>query len=123
MSAAQSVNSSSRLCFVSGQFGKRQVLKFEIVVYEISGYKSYCDAVRASAMQCQYFLKKLLLNTNSCAKQTKMLGFGAERGLLQGQGRRMRGSCSKNPSSLMVLEEEFLKAKFGVRAAGCVTFF
>ena len=35
----------------------------------------------------------------------------------------MGGLCSKTPNSLMVLGEEFLKAKFRVRAAECVTFF
>ena len=35
----------------------------------------------------------------------------------------MSSLCSKDLNSLMVFSEEFLKAKFGVRAAGCMTFF
>ena len=58
---------------------------------------------------------------HSEAKQTWT--FGAEEGLLQGQARRMGGSCSKNPNSLMGFGEKFLEAKLGVRAAGCVAFF
>ena len=46
--------------------------------------------------------------TPSKAKQTEMLEFGAEKGLLQDQARRMGGSCSKNPNSLMVFGEKFL---------------
>ena len=42
---------------------------------------------------------------------------------MQSQARRMHGSCSKDLKSLMVFREEFLKAKFGVRAAQCTTFF
>ena len=38
------------------------------------------------------------------------------------QGER-GGSCSKDLKSLTVFREEFLKAEFGVRAAGCGTFF
>ena len=36
----------------------------------------------------------------------------------QGKG----GLCSKDPHFLVVLSKKFLKAKFGVRALGCVTF-
>ena len=45
----------------------------------------------------------VLSNTSSCAqmlskaKQTKMMEFGAEKGLLQGQARRIGGLCPKNP--------------------------
>ena len=35
---------------------------------------------------------------HSEVKQTKMLAFGAEKGLLQGQARIMGGSGSKNPN-------------------------
>ena len=41
----------------------------------------------------------------------------------KGQARNTGGSCSKDPHSPMVFREEFSKIKFGVRAAGCVTFF
>ena len=60
---------------------------------------------------------------HSEAKQAKTLKFGAEKCLLQGQARRTGGSCSKDPNSLIVFREEFLKATFGVRGVGCVTFF
>ena len=40
---------------------------------------------------------KFMCLTHSEAKQTETSGFGAEKGLLQGQARRMGGSCSKNP--------------------------
>ena len=49
--------------------------------------------------------------------------FGAERCLLQDQERGMSSLCSKDLNSLMVFSEEFLKAKFGTRAARCMTFF
>ena len=35
----------------------------------------------------------------------------------------MGGSCSKESNSLMAFREGFLKATFGVRVAGCMTFF
>ena len=41
----------------------------------------------------------------------------------KGQARRMGGSCSKDPNSLMAFREEFSWAKFGVKAVGCVIFF
>lgn len=44
---AHNINSQSRPPFVPGLFGKHQVLKFESVVYEVSGYKSSYDAVVA----------------------------------------------------------------------------
>ena len=51
---------------------------------------------------------KFMCQIQSEARQTKMLQFGAERGLLQGQGRR-RMACAKKPlNSLMVLREEYL---------------
>ena len=50
---------------------------------------------------------KFLCPTHSEAKQTKTLEFGAEKGLLQGQAKRMGGLCSKTPKSLMFLEEKF----------------
>lgn len=37
----------------------------------------------------------------------------------QGKG----GLCSKDPHFLVVFSKKVLKAKFGVRAEGCVTFF
>ena len=66
---------------------------------------------------------KFVCPTHSEAKQTKTLELGAEKGLLQGQARRIGVLCSKTLNSLMVFREKLLKAKFGVRAAGCVTFF
>ena len=39
------------------------------------------------------------------------------------QAKRTDGSRSKDPTSRMVFRKEFLKAKLGVRATGCVTFF
>ena len=39
------------------------------------------------------------------------------------QARRTGSSCSKDPNSLMAFREGFLKATFGVRAAGCMTVF
>ena len=66
---------------------------------------------------------KFVCPVHNEAKKTKTLGFGAEKGLLQGQARRTGGSCSKNPNSLMVFREEFLNVIFRLRAAGCMTFF
>ena len=42
-------------------------------------------------------------------EQTKTLEFGAEKGLLQGQARRVGELCSKSPNSLMGFREEFFK--------------
>ena len=39
------------------------------------------------------------------------------------QTRNTGSSCSKDPNSLMTFRESFLKATFGVRAEGCMTFF
>ena len=52
---------------------------------------------------------KFMSQIQSEARQTKMLQFGAERGLLQAQGRR-RVACAKKKilNSLMVLREEYL---------------
>ena len=61
--------------------------------------------------------------THSESKQTETSEFGAEKGLLQGQAKRMGNLCSKTPNSPMVFGEKFLKSRFGVKAAGCVTFF
>ena len=61
--------------------------------------------------------------THSEVKQTETSEFGAEKDLLQGQARRMGVLCSENQKSLMIFREKFLKAKFGVRATGCVTCF
>ena len=66
---------------------------------------------------------KFLCLAHSEAKQTEMSEFGAKKGLLQGQARRTGGSYLKDLNSLMGFREEFLKATFGVRAAGCMTFF
>ena len=66
---------------------------------------------------------KFVCLTHSEAKQTKTSEYRAEKVLLQGQARRMDGSCLKDLNSPMVFGKEFLKAKFGVRAAACVTFF
>lgn len=51
-------------------------------------------------------------------KQTEMLGFGAEKGLFQGQVRRMGSSCSKDQNSLMGLEEEFHRQHLGAGMQG-----
>ena len=52
-----------------------------------------------------------------------MSEFGVDKGLLQSQARRKGDSCSDIPDSPVVFRKKFLKAKFGVRAAECVTFF
>ena len=44
---------------------------------------------------------------DSEAKQTKMVEFGAEKVLLQGKAKRTCGSCSKSPTSSIVLVEKF----------------
>ena len=55
------------------------------------------------------------------AKQTKTLGFGAKRGLLQGHARRMGRSCSPlTPNSPKGLSKAFLKASWGSIAPGYV---
>ena len=47
---------------------------------------------------------KFVCLTHSEANQTQALEFGADKGLLQSQARRMGGSCSKkNPKALVVL--------------------
>ena len=46
-------------------------------------------------------------------KQIETSEFGAERGLLQGQARRMGGLCSKNPNSLKSFSKAFLKRRWG----------
>ena len=51
---------------------------------------------------------KFMCLMHSETKQTETSEFGAEKGLLQDQARRMGGSCSKNPNSLMVFGEKFL---------------
>ena len=56
-------------------------------------------------------------------KKPKKSEFKVEKDLLQGQARRMGSLCSKDPNSLVVLGEEFLKTKFRVGPAGCVNFF
>ena len=66
---------------------------------------------------------KFMCPTHSEAKQTEMSEFGTEKGLLQDQARKMSGLCPQTPNSPVVFGEEFLKAKFGVKATGCVTFF
>ena len=65
---------------------------------------------------------KFVCLTHSEAKQPKSQRL-EQKGLLRGQAKRTGGWCSKNPNSLMAFREDFLKAKFGVRAAGRVTFF
>lgn len=42
-----------------------------------------------------------------------MLDFGAEKGRLQDQGRRMGSSCSKRPELLDGFQERVFKGKFG----------
>ena len=41
----------------------------------------------------------------------------------KGQAKKIDGSCSKDLNSPMVFCKAFLKATFGVTAAGCMTFF
>ena len=45
---------------------------------------------------------------DSEAKQTKMVEFGVEKGLLQGKAKRTCHSCSKSPSSIVLVEKFFL---------------
>ena len=45
------------------------------------------------------------------AKQTKPLASEAEKDLLQGQARRIGGSCSKTPNSLVVLKQETISVE------------
>ena len=52
-----------------------------------------------------------------------MSDFGAEKGLLQGQAKRMGGLCSKPLTSQFIWGEKFLWVKYGMREAGCVTLF
>ena len=61
--------------------------------------------------------------THSEAKQTKTLQFGPEKGLLQGHAKRMDGLCSNTLNSPMFWGERFWKARFVVKAAGCVNCF
>ena len=64
---------------------------------------------------------KFMCLTHSEAKQAETSESGGEKGLLQGQARRMGSSCSKSPNSQRVLREEFLSAKFEGRSARYVT--
>ena len=66
---------------------------------------------------------KFLYPAHSEAKQLETFTFGVEKGLWQGQARRMGGLCSKTPSSPMVLRDKLPWSKFGMGATGCVTFF
>ena len=43
--------------------------------------------------------------------------------LFQGPTRRTGSSCSEELNSLIVFREKFLKARFEMRTAGCMTFF
>lgn len=52
-----------------------------------------------------------------------MLDFGAEKGRLQDQGRRMGSSCSKRPELLDGFQERVFKGKFGREDSRRVTFF
>ena len=47
------------------------------------------------------------------AKETAMLEFGAEKGLLRVQARRMSGSHSKTPNSMKGFSKSFLKVRCG----------
>ena len=68
-------------------------------------------------------LLALLLNSSSMcptyseAKQTQRSEFGAQKGLLNSHSRRMGGSCSKDPNSLMVFRETFFIGK--IWGEGC----
>ena len=75
-----------------------------------------------------------MIDQNSChsiakhkflceAKQLETFKFGAEKGLWQGQAKRMGGLCSKTPNSPMVLRGKLPWSKFGMGATGFVTFF
>lgn len=51
-------------------------------------------------------------------------GFGAEKNLLlPGPGKEKVACVQKDPHFLLVFSKKFLKAEFGVKAEGCVTFF
>ena len=63
---------------------------------------------------------KFVCPIHSEAKETETSELGEERSLLQGQARKMGGSCSKGE---VFKGKMFLKATFGVRAAGHMTFF
>ena len=54
-------------------------------------------------------------------KQIETSEFGAERGLLQGQSRRMGGLCSKIPNSLKSFSKAFLKRRWGRGIPGFIT--
>ena len=56
---------------------------------------------------------------HSEAKQTEMLEFGAEKGLLQDQARRMGGSCSKTLNSLGFQGEAFIGKIWGEGCRVC----
>ena len=72
---------------------------------------------------------KLALNPKSCAwctvRPNKLKGQSLKQRKVncKDQTRSMGGLCSKDPNFLMVFREECLKAKFGMRAAGCRTYF
>ena len=51
---------------------------------------------------------KSMCPMHSEARHTEKSEFGAEKGFLQGQARRMGGPCSEDPNSLVVFREEFL---------------
>ena len=69
------------------------------------------------------------MNPCSCAKYrvrpNKLnTGFGAEKNLLlPGPGKEKVACVQKDPHFLVVFSKKFLKAKFGVKAVDCVTFF
>ena len=56
---------------------------------------------------------------HSEAKLIEILGLGAEKGLLQGQARRMGDSCSKTLNSLIFQEEVFIGKIWDERGRVC----
>ena len=69
-----------------------------------------------------YYRTKFVCPTHSEAKQTITLAFGAEKGLLQDQARRMGGQCSKALSSLMIWGEDFIGKIWGEGCRVCDFF-
>ena len=83
--------------------------------FQISIYQSFA---RLTCVMEQ----KFTCSVHGEAKQSERAQFGAERGLLTGQARRMSGSCSKKSQT-----PQWFSAKCFYRlrvwATGCVTFF
>lgn len=83
-------------------------------------------------LYCFYYNKSqkvlLLSNSSSWIWHTVQTNWNVsvwsiECSVVKGQVRRIGGLCSKDLNSLTGLRKEFLKAKFGVKAAGCLILF